>query len=216
MDILGAHVLVVHSYHVSVISTNISLLVLILIRQGLQIGTLWIIVLEIWIIRIISDVTTSTSLVAMNTWQLFRMLFSGTLIATAGIHRQWLIKVAHILWRSEILKDILHILVICAGIWGSSGQSSLIVHTTAVSSFDAHISKITRRNQIKTKFTRFNEFHVAYSLSATHLLFTRHNRMTVDTPGIRFSVMVWIHTTMSIVVALMMHITCHDLSLAPF
>lgn len=40
--------------------------------------------------------------------------------------------------------------------------------------------------------------------------------MTVDTPGIRFSVMIWIHSTVPILVALMMHGTGHNLSLATF
>ena len=108
-------------------------------------------------------------------------------------------------------------LVIRTGIWSSSGQSSLIVHAATVGTFDADISEVTWRNKINTKFARFYEFHIADSLSTTHLLFTRHNCMTVDAPGIRFSMMVWIHTSVSILlVPLMMHGTGHDLSLAPF
>jgi len=84
-----------------------------------------------------------------------------------------------------------------------------------MTTFDAHVPEVTWRNKIKAKFARFHEFVVSDSWSATYLLFTRHYCMTVDASGIRFSVMVWIHTSMPILVPLMDYVTGHDLSLAP-
>lgn len=103
VNVLSAHVLVMHGYHVSVVSANISLFVLILIRQSLHFRSLWIGALEIWVVMLISDVTTSTCLISVNPRQLFRMLFGGPLVSTTRVHRKWLIKVAHVLWRPEVL-----------------------------------------------------------------------------------------------------------------
>lgn len=92
---------------------------------------------------LISDVTISSSLITVDTRQLFRMLFGGALVATTRVHREGLVKVAHVLWCPKILKDVLHILVICTGIRCSTSQSSLIMHTPTMCTFDTHITEVT-------------------------------------------------------------------------
>lgn len=142
VDILGAHVLVVHCYHVSVVAAHVSLFVLILIWQSLHFRSLWITTLKIGIVMLISDVTISTCLVSMYARQFFRMLFVRPLISTTCVHRKRLIEIAHVLGGPEILQNVLHILVICAGLRSSSGESCLIVHASAMGTFYSHVSKI--------------------------------------------------------------------------
>ena len=70
---------------------------------------------------LITDVTISTSLITVNTRQFLRMLFGGPLVTATCVHGKGLVKVAHVLGCPEVLKDVLHILVICTGVRCSTG-----------------------------------------------------------------------------------------------
>lgn len=65
----------------------------------------------------------------------------------------------------------------------------------SVISLNSKISHVTWRDEIKTQFARFNEFHI--SDAATHLMLARHDCMRVDTTRVGFPVLAWVDTVVA-------------------
>ena len=96
------------------------------------------------------------------------------IVSTAAVHLETLVNVIHILGRPKVLQDILHVLTVSAHIRRrSTCKSSLVVDSMAA--FDAHVSRVCGRDQIKAELTGLDKLHIADS--SAHLLLTTHYSM---------------------------------------
>lgn len=149
MNILSADSLIVHRDDVSGVTANISLLVLIL-EVVLVLSSSSIILI---ITSTASDL--AVGVVSMDTWQLLWRLLIVTLSSRAAVHTQLLVDVVQVLWSSELLQYIRHILAICACVW-----HLLLIIDVGMGPLNIDISQIVGVDQVQTKLTRFYEFHI--------------------------------------------------------
>ena len=142
MNILSCHVLIMKAYDIPMVATDVSLFILVRTLKCLQIIKLcWIGWLRTSYFSI--DIMLWCT---MYTWQFFWRLATMS-TCTWAIHAQLMSNVTHVLWRSKVLQNILHLLyIICASAWS---KRCLIMEAT-MAAFDAHISDSTWRYQIKT------------------------------------------------------------------
>ena len=133
----------------------------------------------------------------MDTWELLWRLaatWAAACRSRRAIHAQLLPHIAHVLRCPEILKNVLHVLIVCPRAWAST-QGRLVVQA-AMRSLDAHASDATR-DEIEAELTRFHELHVAEAtaVTTTHLLLAGHDGgVAVDAVRVGLPVVSWVHT----------------------
>ena len=122
-------------------------------------------------VQILSGAIISVIAVVGDAWELFRRLL---IVSTAAVHLETLVNVIHILGRPKVLQDILHVLTVSAHIRRRPTCKSCLI-VDSVATFDAHVPRVSSRDQIKAELTGLDKLHIADS--SAHLLLTTHDGM---------------------------------------
>jgi len=106
MNILSSNLLVIHSYDITIVSTDISFLFVVIVRS--------IHLITSSVICLIS--CAAISIMTMDSWK-----FLWGLIILIGVHAKLLVHVVHVLWCSKVLQNVCHVIItVSTCIWSSS------------------------------------------------------------------------------------------------